>query len=313
MNCFGMKIERFLTISLKVKMKKIVITGICISLGMASFAEANDSIGQKFVDGKRYVEYKVDAKETLYSLSKKYNTSVAAIEASNGGLIQGLKKDATILIPVPAAGTATSTNKVETSTVVVDQSVQALHVVSTGETLYSISKQYSVPVDDLKKWNDLSSNEISLGQELKVSKPSNSKIVNLGDVSTTNQTSGDIVVADKNNAGDAVNPDLIPVMDATTTETKYTIDTSLYGEEVTETKTMGSLTKVGVDQSKNLAQMAGVKPGTILMLVNPNNNKATFVRVIEGTGDGILVTSAVKKALGLSSAVSPLIKVSYTK
>lgn len=312
-------------------MKKLLITGIFAAFGVASMAEVQDSIGQKFVDGKRYIEYKVGAKETLYSLSKKYNTSVAAIEASNGGLIQGLKKDATILIPVPklnsvstnasasgtgsgtASGSGAGVGKVpNTEKVVLNETVQALHVVSASETLYSISKKYGVSVEEIKSWNNLSSNEISLGQELKVSSPTTSEKVQLG----TKVDKTQVVLKDDGQNGFNKDPglDKIKIAESETVDkTAYTVDTSLYGEEVTESKTMGGITKVGVDQSKNLAQMTGVKPGTILMLVNPSNNKATFVRVIEGSSDGILVTNTVKKALGLSTETSPVIKVSYTK
>lgn len=40
------------------------------------------------------------------------------------------------------------------------------HIVSKGETLYSISKKYGVSVDEIKNWNNLNSNAISVGQEL---------------------------------------------------------------------------------------------------------------------------------------------------
>jgi flagellum-specific peptidoglycan hydrolase FlgJ len=40
------------------------------------------------------------------------------------------------------------------------------HVVKKGDTLYSISKKYSVSVDDLKRWNYLYDNLISEGQTL---------------------------------------------------------------------------------------------------------------------------------------------------
>lgn len=50
------------------------------------------------------------------------------------------------------------------------------HTVSQGETLYAISKKYSISVDQLKKWNDLKTNDLTLGQELVVSKsPENLK------------------------------------------------------------------------------------------------------------------------------------------
>ncbi len=44
------------------------------------------------------------------------------------------------------------------------------HTVVKGETLYSLSKQYGVTVDDLKVWNNLIDNTIHVGQEITVSK-----------------------------------------------------------------------------------------------------------------------------------------------
>lgn len=44
------------------------------------------------------------------------------------------------------------------------------HTVVKGETLYRLSKQYGVTVDDLKAWNNLPDNTIHVGQEIVVSK-----------------------------------------------------------------------------------------------------------------------------------------------
>ena len=40
------------------------------------------------------------------------------------------------------------------------------HVVATGETLSKISQKYGCSLDDLKKWNSLSSDGLKLGQSL---------------------------------------------------------------------------------------------------------------------------------------------------
>ncbi len=45
------------------------------------------------------------------------------------------------------------------------------HTVAKGETLYRISKQYGVSVNDLKIWNNLLDNTIQVGQQLVVSNP----------------------------------------------------------------------------------------------------------------------------------------------
>jgi LysM repeat protein len=42
------------------------------------------------------------------------------------------------------------------------------HVVKRGETLFRIAKNYGVAVDQLKEWNNLRSNSISVGQKLVV-------------------------------------------------------------------------------------------------------------------------------------------------
>jgi len=43
---------------------------------------------------------------------------------------------------------------------------QKFHLVEKGETLYSISKIYNVDIEEIKKLNNLSSNEISIGQKI---------------------------------------------------------------------------------------------------------------------------------------------------
>ncbi|MBM2659328.1 peptidoglycan recognition protein family protein [Staphylococcus pseudoxylosus] len=46
-----------------------------------------------------------------------------------------------------------------------------------GDTLYSISRRSGVAIDDIKKWNNLSNNTLSVGQTLKLKAPSNSDTI----------------------------------------------------------------------------------------------------------------------------------------
>ncbi|AXG66142.1 LysM-like endolysin [Streptomyces phage Annadreamy] len=48
------------------------------------------------------------------------------------------------------------------------------HTVVKGETLYAIASKYKVSVDNLKKWNNLKSDELSIGQKLNVKAPASS-------------------------------------------------------------------------------------------------------------------------------------------
>jgi membrane-bound lytic murein transglycosylase D len=42
--------------------------------------------------------------------------------------------------------------------------------VQTGETLYKISKQYNVTVDDILKWNNKTAATVSIGEKLVIKK-----------------------------------------------------------------------------------------------------------------------------------------------
>ena len=58
--------------------------------------------------------------------------------------------------------------KVKPERVVVNKPSVDTHVVQEGDTLYSISRTYSVSVDELKRWNYLYDNSIKVGQKLTV-------------------------------------------------------------------------------------------------------------------------------------------------
>lgn len=67
--------------------------------------------------------------------------------------------------------TPEATNASNGVSVKIETSANGIHEVQAGETLYSLSKAYGVTVDDLKNWNQLSNNNISIGQELYVAVP----------------------------------------------------------------------------------------------------------------------------------------------
>ncbi len=51
-----------------------------------------------------------------------------------------------------------------------EESKMIVHVVRPKETVYSIARQYEVGVDDVKKWNDLESTDIRIGQQIRINK-----------------------------------------------------------------------------------------------------------------------------------------------
>lgn len=121
----------------------------------------NDSIGVKEKNGKKYIQHKVEKGETLFALSRKYNVHVDKIMDANEGMKPRLKQNQVVLIPFKAetsAEEATSQKQQQPKT----------HTVQKGETLFSISRKYDASVKEIKKWNNLKTNSISVGQKLKV-------------------------------------------------------------------------------------------------------------------------------------------------
>jgi len=131
-------------------------------------ASAIDSVGVKVIDGKSYIIHKVEPKETLYSLGKRYHVSVAEIQQVNPLEKDGYKIDQIgreLLIPYKKEEFASSTDRN------VSTSKQMKHTVEAGETIYSISIKYGVSQDEIMSWNDLQSTTLDIGQILLVSEP----------------------------------------------------------------------------------------------------------------------------------------------
>jgi LysM repeat protein len=110
-----------------------------------------DSVGYVEKSGKEFIIHQVEAGETLFALSRLYEISTREIQAVNDQDLTNLKIGQKVLVPI----------------IKMEIPVGAeVHKVQSSETLFSISRKYNVKVDDLKKWNDLRDNNISLGQEL---------------------------------------------------------------------------------------------------------------------------------------------------
>lgn len=65
----------------------------------------------------------------------------------------------------PSVNKSTKIKKVEGVTKP-SNNEEVIHIVGQGETLYSVSRQYDVAVEDIKRWNKLESNTLSIGDRL---------------------------------------------------------------------------------------------------------------------------------------------------
>lgn len=100
----------------------------------------------------------VQTGETLYSIAKKYNVKVDALQFLNAMKNNNIEIGQRLIVNpnLPSADTKEP------------QPVPGYHIVRHGETLFSISKLYNISVNDLKAINVLENNNIKIDQRLTV-------------------------------------------------------------------------------------------------------------------------------------------------
>ena len=137
-------------------MKRILLCAMFVLVGMAMSAQTlNYPIVQ--VDGKNYYSYTVEPKDGLYAISRKFGVSQADLHACNKGLESGLTIGQIILVPV--VGPVAKDNPAGSF---------VTHEVLPKQTLYSLSRQYGVSVDDLIANNPESKSGLTVGMLLKI-------------------------------------------------------------------------------------------------------------------------------------------------
>lgn len=107
------------------------------------------------INGEETVTYQVKSGDSLYSIAKKYNTTVNDLKTLNNLSSNLLSIGQNLKIP-PLSPTSPSTPTYLTYQVV------------TGDTLYSIAKIYNTTISELKKLNNLMTDNLTIGQTLKI-------------------------------------------------------------------------------------------------------------------------------------------------
>ncbi|MGI6081974.1 MAG: LysM peptidoglycan-binding domain-containing protein [Limnochordia bacterium] len=100
--------------------------------------------------------YTVRTGDTLWALAQRFHTTIETLLKLNPGLNpnelhigQKIRVNGPVVLPVPVA-------------------TKGVHIVRTGESLWSIANDYEVTVEQLVKWNRLSDYDIRAGQGLRI-------------------------------------------------------------------------------------------------------------------------------------------------
>ena len=117
-------------------------------------------VGQQLIlsndkNSEEYDVYTVKKGDSLWSISQKYNISVKELIELNN--LNNLTLQINQKLKVP-------------KTIIIDpeENDTEIYIVEKNDTLWSISRKFNISVNELKELNNLTSNLLSIGQELKI-------------------------------------------------------------------------------------------------------------------------------------------------
>jgi LysM repeat protein len=301
-------------------MKAILLTALFALSGMVLLANPADSIGRRAVDGKNHVIHRIEKGETLFGLSRKYGVTADEIKKANPGIENGFNIGREILIPrkwngTPVAQTPAPTPPVDKPAMAAPATRNTIHTVTKGETLNAIARKYGITVAELKADNNLSSDNVRIGQELVIKTRQN------GTTAVTEERIAPIVTGSGRGTGDdgpraAIKPAEstdpgIPAESVNRREPETTADVDEEGKATL-------ITRDGIDQNRNYILHPSARIGTIVMLTNPVTNVRVFARVIgnyrpaDQPGVAVQVTRTVSDVLASGSGDFK-VKINYAR
>jgi LysM repeat protein len=299
----------------------IVIPLLSLSSNASDIFVARDSVGVARKNGKIFVQHKVEPKETLYALSKKYSIPISQIVDANPNVEATIKIGEIVLIPRKAynsnavASTASTAPSASSRTYTVNDTGNKIHTVEPNQTLYSIARLHNVSVDEIRRWNNLKDNSISVGTKLIVgmgnSTPTKKPVyIPEPDDEMTKSKSADVAVSTASSA----KPEAVssPANERMEAKEKEGSDSNEAVKRVVEAG-MAEMIDPRADTNKYLALHRTAPVGTIMQVKNAMNSQVVYVRVIgklpeTGANDRVIVRIS-KKAYQKLGAVDQKFRV----
>ncbi len=120
---------------------------------------------------EKYIKHTVVKGETINIIAQKYKVTPYDIYKLNPDSQNGIQLDSVLLIPPSAEIAATQTPKssLDNTSNPIQNTNPTSHLVLPKETLYSLSKQYNVTIDEIKTANgDLLKDGLKIGMNVKI-------------------------------------------------------------------------------------------------------------------------------------------------
>ncbi|HEY5691480.1 MAG TPA: LysM peptidoglycan-binding domain-containing protein [Cyclobacteriaceae bacterium] len=193
--------------------------------------------------------------ETLFSISRLYGLTVDEIKSQNQMTDNALSVGQQLMI------NKSSTALVENQPLQNVPVREGYHRVLPKETLFSISRDYGVTIQQLKEWNDLAGSNLDIGQMIRVA-------------------STDLSTAKENTQDTTYKVVTAPTPTVGFKETVVKISENVAGTDEVKESGLAELIDGTEGNRKYLALHRNAKPGTILKVRNELNNREVFVRVV---------------------------------
>ena len=132
----------------------------------------------------KYINYTVQSGDNLYGIANKYNVTIDTIKKDNGLTSNLLNIGQILRIRTPLEDTTVIEECFGPDYTPPDNIQTTNYTVKKGDSLYVIANKYNTSVDKIKNLNNLTSNNLSIGQILKIpttSSTSNTYTVQSGD------------------------------------------------------------------------------------------------------------------------------------
>jgi LysM repeat protein len=314
-------------------MKKSFLLAIILFFCSVSFAQ-NELLVQSNDKGM-YLLHTVSPKENFYSIGRLYNLPPKEIAALNGlDMANGLSIGQTIQVPLSSA------NFTQQS----DKGRPVYYMVGEKEGLYRVStKNNKVLMADLRKWNNLSNDNISAGQKLIVgflTSPEANNIVATNPATVTDnkpvqntdvpvntpvrpdpsQPRNEPASNPTTNNTRPVTPQQTPINDGNGGYFKSHFEQQSRSSNLKDqTLTSGIFkTSSGWQDTRYYALIDNVEPGTIVRITNPTNSKTVYAKVLDkmagirqNQGLDVRISNAAASVLGVEDTEKFIVRVSW--
>ncbi|MES2458583.1 MAG: LysM peptidoglycan-binding domain-containing protein [Bacteroidota bacterium] len=158
------------------KYYKMAAIAILLNISAAS-AITRDSIGVENNNGKKVVIHKVAAKDTYYSIARRYNVNPKEVMTFNDS--KYLQIGVIIKVPtaIPFTAATNSSNEVKVSQTPASSANGDVntatpniieHTIQKKENLNMLAEKYGTTVNEIKRINNLRSINLQIGQVLKI-------------------------------------------------------------------------------------------------------------------------------------------------